>query len=405
MLKLAMSATLLVALPAMSAEYLIKLKEGKSFAHKSVKTTSQFSLSYGDFAVIEASELEAKSIQTMSEIEYIEPNYTYSINAINDADYNKQWGLKNTGRNSGGIFSPGKAGMDVNAEKAWTIATGTKEVKIAVIDTGVDYTHDDLKENILVNELELNGTEGVDDDGNGYVDDVYGYDFANNDNDPMDGHGHGTHCAGVIGAGHNSIGIRGVMAKVQILPIQFLTKSGRGSLEGAVKAIDYAIQRGVNIMSNSWGGGGASQALTEAVKRAEQAGILFVAAAGNSNSNNDVKPTMPANIQAENVVSVGAMDGKGGRASFSNYGQKTVHVFAPGVKIYSTVQNNAYKKMSGTSMACPMVAGVAGLILSSEPNLTPQELKQRLMSYARPGDDLGTYSASGFIDAFGSLKN
>lgn len=394
----------MLSVSAFSAEYLVKIKEGKSLNRKSLKVKSAFNLSYGQFAVVNISDLEAKSLKSATEVEYIEPNYTYTINQIRDRDYGKQWGLKNTGVNSGSIFAPGKKGMDINAENAWKLTTGSTDVKIAVIDTGVDYTHNDLKENIMINEAELNGEEGVDDDGNGYVDDVYGYDFANNDNDPMDGHGHGTHCAGVIGASHNNIGIRGVMAKVQILPIQFLTKSGRGSLEGAIKAIDYAVSRGVNIMSNSWGGGGSSQALEEAVGRAEEAGILFVAAAGNSRSDNDKKPTMPANIQKSNVVSVGAMDGKGNKASFSNYGKKTVHVFAPGVNIYSTVQNNSYKKMSGTSMACPMIAGIAGLILASEPNLSHRELKQRMMSFSRDGGGLRRYSVSGFVDAFRSLE-
>ena len=295
--------------------------------------------------------------------------------------------------------------MDINAEKAWTITTGSKEVKIAVIDTGVDYQHEDLKENIMINESEFNGQEGVDDDGNGYIDDIYGHDFANNDNDPMDGHGHGTHCAGVIGATHNDIGIRGVMSKVEILPIQFLTASGQGTLEGAIKAIDYATSRGVNIMSNSWGGGEPSKALTEAIAKAEKAGILFVAAAGNSNSNNDIKPTAPANTQINNVISVGAMDGKAKRASFSNYGEKTVHVFAPGVNIYSTVQNNKYKKMSGTSMACPFIAGVAGLIMTNEPNLTYNEDKSRIMAHAKEGNKLKEYSVSGFVDSFQSLEH
>lgn len=405
MFKAALFATALISAPVMSAEYIVKLKEGKSLNQKSINVQSKFDLSFGEFAVINADATQMKSIQNLPEVEYIEPNHNYSINAINDVQYSKQWGLKNDGKNSGGFFSRGVAGMDINAEKAWGVTTGSQEIRIAVIDTGVDYTHEDLKDNIMVNELELNGTEGVDDDGNGYIDDVYGYDFGNNDNDPMDGHGHGTHCAGVIGAAHNSIGIRGVMADVKILPIQFLTKSGQGTLEGAIKSIDYAIQRGVHIMSNSWGGTGESQALAEAVERAEQAGILFIAAAGNSNSNNDVKPTIPANISYSNVVSVGAMDGKGKRAKFSNYGKKTVHVFAPGVNILSTVTNNKYKKMSGTSMACPMVSGVAGLILANEPNLTPKEIKHRLMSHAKVGSELNTYSASGFVDAFESLQN
>jgi subtilisin family serine protease len=221
----------------------------------------------------------------------------------------------------------------------------------------------------------------------------------------MDGHGHGTHCAGVIGASHDKIGIRGVMGKVQILSIKFLTDSGSGSLEGALKSIDYATARGVDVMSNSWGGGGRSQALFEAIERAQKAGILFVAAAGNANNDNDAKATYPANYKLDNVVSVGAHDGKGKRASFSNYGNSTVHVFAPGVNIFSTVSNNKYKKMSGTSMATPHVSGVAGLVLASEPNLTYLEVKQRLMDTSVKSSDLDRYTASGYVDAFNALSN
>ena len=405
MLKPVIVSAALLAQSAFAAEFIVKLKDGHTLTNKSVNVTGQFNLAQGSFAVIDSENKAVELLKNDSAVEYIEPNYTYQVSTVKDADFKKQWGLKNTGSNSGSIFAPGKKGVDINAEKAWKITKGDKAVKIAVIDTGVDYNHPDLKGNIMVNELELNGTEGVDDDGNGYVDDVYGYDFANNDNDPMDNHGHGTHCAGVIGATHDSIGIAGVMANVQILPIQFLSARGGGTLEGAIKSIDYAVKRGVQIMSNSWGGRGQSKALEEAIKLAEQAGILFVAAAGNENSDNDTTATLPASIGLDNIVSVGAMDGKGKKASFSNYGKKSVDVFAPGVKIYSTVQNNKYKNMSVTSMACPHVAGVAGLILANEPNLTYKEIKAKLMSNTHSGDNLTRFSVSGYVDAHMSLKN
>ena len=388
-----------------ATEYLVKLKSGASLTKGAFQVQSSFTLSYGDFAVIDLDESQVKSVQSLPEIEYIEPNHTLRAFEIEDRKFRRQWGLENTGRNSGNIFFPGIKGTDIKALEAWGITTGDRNVKIAVIDTGVDYNHEDLKDNIMINERELNGEEGVDDDGNGYVDDIYGYDFANDDNDPMDGHGHGTHCAGVIGASHNDIGVRGVMSKVQILPIQFLAKDGSGKLEGAVKSIDYAVSRGVDIMSNSWGGNTTSKAIEEAVARAQEAGILFIAAAGNSRSDNDSKDVTPATIKLDNVVAVGAMDGRGKKANFSNYGKNSVHVFAPGVNIYSTVTKNKYKKMSGTSMACPMVAGVAGLLLANEPNLTYLELKSRLMSYTQAGDDLSKYSMSGYIDAFAALEN
>jgi subtilisin family serine protease len=323
--------------------------------------------------------------------------------------FSKQWGLVNTGKNSGSIFSPGVAGEDINVSKAWDItkgSTGEQIIKIAVIDTGVDYTHPDLKSQIAVNELEFNGKAGVDDDGNGYVDDIYGYDFANKDADPMDGHGHGTHCAGVIGASHNSVGIAGVMKNVQIVPIKFLTDAGSGETIDALSSIDYAISRGVNIMSNSWGGGEKEQSLLDAITAAESAGITFVAAAGNESNNNDKTPSYPANYEVSNVVSVGSFTGAGAKSSFSNYGVKTVHVTAPGSTILSTYKNGGYANLSGTSMATPHVAGVVGLILSKEPNLTPAQIRERLINTSVKTEKLKTASLSaGRVDAFRALTN
>lgn len=399
-----MLAGLLVTTSSFGAEYIAKINQ--NFNGKSALATLQaqnLGLSYGDFVKFSADEKSFEMIKNSPEFEYVEPNYKYKAFTA-DADFKKQWGLDNDGKNSGSWWNPGKAGVDISAIEAWKITKGDRQIKIAVIDTGVDYTHEDLKNNIMINEAELNGTEGVDDDGNGYVDDVYGYDFANNDADPMDGHGHGTHCAGVIGAEHNSTGIAGVMANVQILPVQFLSKSGGGTLEGALKAIDYATSRGVNVMSNSWGGGGRSQALFEAIVRAEKAGIVFVAAAGNERNDNDAKAVYPANYKVANVISVGAMDGKGKKASFSNYGKTTVHVFAPGVDIYSTVTKNRYQKMSGTSMACPHVSGVVGLVMSSEPNLDFTEIKNRLMNTSVESTELSQYTISGYVDAANALK-
>ena len=229
-----------------------------------------------------------------------------------------------------------------------------------------------------VNEAEANGEPGVDDDGNGYVDDIHGYDFANDDGDPMDGHGHGTHCAGVIGADHNGDGIAGLMGDVQLVGIKFLTDSGSGDTINAIKSIDYATQVGVHIMSNSWGGGGFSQALKESIERARDAGILFVAAAGNSNSDNDKRPMYPATYDVENIISVGAMDGKGNKSSFSSYGETTVHVFAPGSNILSTVPGDAYRKMSGTSMATPYASAALGMLLASYQAFDIRDYKEQL---------------------------
>lgn len=400
--------------------WIVKFQDGsKAYQDKSFTALGEvtpLAVSFGTFAKLDA-ELNDKSLELLSmhpEVLYIEPNYIYSFqpifeqdaeSAIQDADFSKQWGLQNTGRNSGGILIPGRAGEDVNALEAWDITKGDRELIVAVIDTGVDYTHPDLAANILINEDELNGVPGEDSDGNGYVDDIYGYNFADKNGDPIDRNGHGTHCAGVIGALHNTIGIRGVMADVKILPIKFLSDSGRGDTADAILSIDYAIARGAHVMSNSWGGGGRSEALFEAISRANDAGIAFIAAAGNSRANNDTRASYPANYELPNVISVGAMDGRGRRSSFSNYGQNSVHVFAPGSDILSTVPRGGYRNLSGTSMAAPFVSGIVGLLLAEEPNLNPEELRQRVIETSVMTSTLQGSAQGGRADAARALRN
>jgi len=405
---------------APSQKLIVKLKPGYSaksvslFSNKSVQDVRDLKVSFGAFYSVKTSGMNQKSLQALSNdpaIEYVEESQVFTVTpivnkeAIQDARFEDQWGLKNTGNNVGGWWSRGKAGEDINAEGVWKMTRGRKEVKIAVIDTGVDYTHKDLAANMWVNELEANGVEGVDDDGNGYVDDIHGYDFANDDGDPADGHGHGTHCAGNIGALHNRSGVRGVMNNVKMVGIKFLSDSGRGETEHAIKSIDYAVKVGVNLMSNSWGGGKFSQALLDSIQAANDAGIVFVAAAGNSRADNDAKPTYPANYEVDNVIVVGAHDGKGERSGFSNYGKKTVHVFAPGSNILSTVPGDRYQSMSGTSMACPLAAGAIGLLMSESPNLTPKEIRDRVIATAVDNGELGQYTPVGRMDAERLVKN
>jgi subtilisin family serine protease len=318
-------------------------------------------------------------------VKFAEPNYIYSIeDAPNDPQFGDLWGLNNTGSNDPSR-TPGTAGADIAAFKSWEIEKGSKEIKIAVIDTGVEYTHPDLAENMWQNEAELNGEEGVDDDGNGYIDDIYGWDFAYGDNDPIDGHSHGTHCAGTIGAVHNNeVGVAGVMADVSIVAIKFLSDRGSGTSANAVKAIQYATSLDVDLMSNSWGGGGFSQAMFDAIEEASDAGIIFTAAAGNSKSNNDQRPHYPSNYELPNVVSVAAHTAQDTLASFSCYGAETVHVAAPGHKILSTVKNGGYATYSGTSMATPHVSGALGLLLAKEGRMGHEEMRERLMETSEP---------------------
>lgn len=402
---------------AVPGEYVVKMRT--SVEKSSMQTLGNVLGSYvkstipsGNLVVIKrpAFEIQANVIKSLSEnpyVEVIEPNYIYRLDrTANDPLLGKLWGLKNIGQDD---KAPGVKGVDVDAERAWDITTGSDQVVVAVIDTGIDYNHPDLKDNMWINQAEASGKAGVDDDGNGYVDDVYGQNFVETDAtpDPMDDHGHGSHCSGTIGAkGDDGKGIVGVAWNVKFMALKFLSAQGSGTLEGAIRSIDYATKMGAKIMSNSWGGGGYSETLKEAIQRANKAGALFVAAAGNNGTNNDDKPHYPSNYEVANVLSVAAIDNKGSLASFSNYGKKTVHVAAPGVNIFSSVNGGSYDSWSGTSMATPHVSGVAVLLAANEPNLTNVELKERIISSARPLSTIkNKVKSGGLANAYLALTN
>ena len=330
---------------------------------------------------------------------YAEPDYIIHADVTaNDPQFTQLWGLKNTGQ------SGGTAGADIDAELAWNTTTGSSNVVVGVVDTGIDIGHPDLTSNIWVNPGESGGgkeTNGVDDDGNGKIDDVNGWDFNHNDrtvydgpavctdstsdafNDPVDEHG--THVAGTIGAsGNNGVGVTGINWQVKIMPLKFLGPCGSGPSSAALSGINYAVamrSRGVNIrvLSNSWGGGGFSQSLLNGIQAANSAGILFVAAAGNESTNNDQAPHYPSNYNVPNVISVASTTRTDGLSSFSNFGPNTVHVAAPGSSILSTTPGNTYSTFSGTSMATPHVSGVAALICAAFPNITLQQLRAALI--------------------------
>jgi len=269
----------------------------------------------------------------------------------------------------------------MNMPKAWAITEGVREVVVAVVDTGVDYNHPDLQENIWINEIEKNGNPGVDDDGNGYIDDVYGYDFANNRPNGLDDNRHGSHVAGIIAAARNGIGTIGVAPRVRIMPVKFLSSSGSGSTDAAIKAIRYATENGANIISNSWGGGGRSEFLDEAIQDAQKMGIFVVAAAGNASSNNDTGTTYPAGYNG--VISVGSSDQDDRLSSFSNYGKSSVMLAAPGSSIYSTLLGGGYGILSGTSMATPQVSGAIALGLSMGGAYTVEAIKSKLCNSSK----------------------
>lgn len=289
--------------------------------------------------------------------------------APNDPSYSSTYGMKN-----------------IDAPEAWDKTTGSDSVVVGIIDTGVDYTHPDLVGNIWTNPGEIAGN-GIDDDNNGFIDDVHGFDFVNNDGDPMDDNHHGTHVAGTIAAqGNNARGVTGVAWNTSIMALKFLSASGSGYTSDAIRAINYATmmrsQYGVNIrvLNNSWGGGGYSASLDSAIRASEAADILFVAAAGNDGTNNDVNPHYPSSYDVNNVITVAATDRNDNLASFSNYGASSVDIAAPGVGIYSTIAGGYYASFSGTSMAAPHVTGVAALAFAYDPDATAAEVKDAILA-------------------------
>jgi thermitase len=321
----------------------------------------------------------------------------------NDPMFNDQWALSNLGQNGG------KQNADISALKAWQKTTGSNKVVIAVLDSGVDYTHQDLVSNIW---FRPDNIPQYTDSELGTFNDEHGFNLTDNVSDPMDDNGHGTHCAGIIGAeGNNDEGIAGINWNVQIMPLKFLGRGGFGTTKDAIEAINYAIdrkQKGVNIrvISASWGSTQYSKALEDTIRAAGEAGILFVAAAGNDGTSNDKRPHYPSNYDLPNVISVAATDKNDQLASFSNFGVKTVHIAAPGREILSTWLGDQYREASGTSMATPYVSGVAGLILAAEPDLTVAKLRERLLKSVDKIESLnGKIESGGRLNAAKALGN
>jgi thermitase len=325
-------------------------------------------------------------------VEYAEPDYIVQALATpNDPHYFHLWAL-------------GK----INAPTAWKTSTGSNQVVVAVIDSGVDYTHPDLAANVFVNPFEANGTPGVDDDGNGVVDDLHGYNAAANTGDPWDDNGHGTHVAGTIGGvGNNGLGITGVNWNARILACKFLSSSGSGATSNAIACLQYVRalkDRGIDIVatSNSWGGGAYSRALSDAIRA--QGDILFVAAAGNDAIDHDADPQYPADYELPNVLSVGSTDSADAYAGYSDFGRRKVHLAAPGVRILSTLPGGSYGYKTGTSMAAPHVAGLAALLRAARPTLDWREIKNLILAGGDPLSNLTEKTISGRrMNAAGSL--
>ena len=333
-------------------------------------------------------------------VRYAQPNYIISVDATtpNDPDFGRLWGMDNTGQTGGTVDA------DIDAPEAWDIGTGGGTVVVGVIDTGIDYTHPDLAANMWTNPGEIAGNS-IDDDGNGYVDDIYGWDFINNDADPMDDNSHGTHVAGTIGAvGNNGVGVAGVAWNVQLAALKFLGASGSGPTSGALDAVNYAVAMGFNLTNNSWGGGGFSWAMRAAISAAGAAGQVFVAAAGNDTLNNDTNPHYPSSHDLDNVIAVASTDHNDNLSSFSNYGAVSVDLAAPGSLIWSTVPGGGYGYKNGTSMASPAVAGAAALLLSLDGTLSPAGVKSALLMGVDVLPSLaGKVLTGGRLNLFGAI--
>jgi YD repeat-containing protein len=346
-------------------------------------------------------------------IEYAEPNYivtrTGNINSPNrprrlkqdaktpnDSRFGSQWALSNKGQNNGA------PGSDIGALAGWQRTTGSEKTIIAVIDTGVDTSHPDLARNLWVNKQESKGKQGEDDDGDGYIDNVSGWNFVNDSNNVTDDHGHGTAMAGIIAAeGDNHEGIAGVMRRARIMPLKALDSTGSGTISDVVEAIDFAASRGASVINCSFGTDGYSQALLDAINRASMTGALIVTSAGNDGRDLSQEPYYPASYTAGNLITVGATANGDQLAEFSNWGEGQVQIAAPGIDILTTYPNGDYVSVTGTSAAAPLVAGVAGLLKTMRGWVSAQAVRQGLIDGARKTNFLQRKVLSGGVVSAG----
>ena len=323
-------------------------------------------------------------------VEYAEPNYFRRLGRIpNDASYSSLWGL-----------------FKINAPGAWDLTTDCSSVVVAVIDSGVDYDHPDLSANIWVNTNEIAGN-GLDDDGNGKFEDIRGWDFAYEDNDPMDVIGHGTHVAGTIGAvGDNALGVTGLCWEAKIMALRAFDDDGNTTVAATIEAMEYARLNGAKIVNASYADREFSQAEKDMIAQLNSDGILFVAAAGNEGVDSDQTPSYPAGYHLPNIIAVAASNENDGLASFSNFGLVNVHVAAPGDGVFSTYPDDGYGSSSGTSMAAPHVSGLAALVWGSNPGLSAAQVKDRILDGAdRTANLEGFIFTAGAINASNSVRN
>jgi thermitase len=326
-------------------------------------------------------------------VRYVEADASVSTRAVtpNDPKFGQEWGM---------------GGSGINAPDAWSITTGDPGTVVAVIDSGIDWGSPDFLGRAWVNTAEANGQPGFDDDGDGYVDDVYGWNFRDGNNDLSDQADHGTHIAGILAAtGNDSYGVAGVNWQAKIMTLKFIGANGDGAISDAVRAIRYAVDHGAKVINASWGGNQYSQALHDAITYASSRNVVFVTAAGNESVNNDLVRSYPALDRLPNTLSVAAVDLLGNLAGFSNYGPSTVDIAAPGVGILSDLPRGRFETYSGTSMAVPFVAGVASLLVGLHPNWTAAQVVRQIVATARPSPGLsGRIASGGIVDAARALN-
>lgn len=380
-------------------EYLYKMKENVS-GQKTMALVKQATYVGHNWYKTIMSQQTRDQLWRTGEVAQINKNIELKMLLEADDLDARQWGFNNAN------------GFDISAPAAWDLSVGREDIVVAVIDSGISWNHRDLKENIWVNRAEEQGQDGVDDDGNGYIDDVRGYHFLLNQPNSQDTRGHGTMVSGMIGAkGNNGYGIAGVAWNVKLMPLNmFPNLWGNATLEAAVKAVHYAVDNNATLINASFGQADDDlepdegfEIFLEAVDRAEQAGIPIIAAAGNSSGDNDVKGMIPATLKNSNIVAVGAFNSNGDKWAKTNYGKNNVHVMAPGQDILTT-HTGGTKTVSGTSLSAPIVAGIVALMLDVNPQLDPQGIREILVASCDPHPPLASLSqCGGFINAHTAL--
>lgn len=395
-----------------AGEYLIKYRVDMGSSQVISKIQSKVNLKAAfpemnmlHFAVKPGQESAINEIKNDPEVLFVEPNYIFEkVDEAHPGQVVDRLSMEDVQAQSSLSFTQNYSAVRV--EQAWSVsspANPSNRPIVAIIDTGLDSNHELFKKTnaLWINQKEIPGN-GADDDQNGYIDDISGWNFINNSAQVTDDEGHGTHVAGiVIGAGIDIFSPQLDQSKIQIMPLKFLDGQGSGSTSNAVKAIYYAVNNGARIINNSWGGPGYSSALLEALSYAYSHHVLIVSAAGNSNKNNDTTEMYPANYIVPSNISIAASSDSDRLASFSNYGVNNVNVASPGVYIYSSLPGNLFGSMSGTSMAAPFVAGIAAMALREAPALTGYQLKNLIVSTAvQVGTMAGKIKSGSRVDAY-----